>query len=138
MSNVKQDMLIELIRTFGMNFKDALVYDRIREELRIFCANHTVDEVYNTMFLDIVQHVQTRVQTSIERLGQGGIVLLNLVVPKPEIPPDIAQNYKAVRTHHRRRIWRTINVPFLRRRSLSMVSGEVGREGACCQVEIRD
>lgn len=28
-----------------MEFKEQLVFDRIREELRIFCANHTIDEV---------------------------------------------------------------------------------------------
>jgi hypothetical protein len=97
MSDVYQKNLIKLIRTYGMNFKDALVYDRIREELHIFCANHTVDEVYNTMFLLIVAHVKNRVQLSIERLGEGGIKLLNLVVPKPDIPTDIAANYKQVR-----------------------------------------
>jgi hypothetical protein len=97
MSDVYQKNLIKLIRTYGMNFKDALVYDRIREELHIFCANHTVDEVYNSMFLSIVAHVKNRVQLSIERLGEGGIKLLNLVVPKPDIPTDIAANYKQVR-----------------------------------------
>jgi len=48
---VETTALISLIRKYGMDFKDTLVYDRIREELRIFCANHTIDEVYNTMFL---------------------------------------------------------------------------------------
>ncbi len=50
-SGVNEDALITLIRKFGIDFKEALVFDRIREELRIFCANHTIDEVYNTMFL---------------------------------------------------------------------------------------
>ena len=43
-TEVKFDKLVGLIRNYGMNFKDTLVYDRIREELRIFCANHTIDE----------------------------------------------------------------------------------------------
>ena len=43
-TEVKFDKLVTLIRSYGMNFKDTLVYDRIREELRIFCANHTIDE----------------------------------------------------------------------------------------------
>ena len=51
LSDVNEDSLINLIRKYGMQFKEALVFDRIREELRIFCANHTIDEVYNTMFL---------------------------------------------------------------------------------------
>ena len=64
---------------------------------RIFCANHTIDEVYNTMFLDIVEHVKRNVKSSIQRLGEDGIEILNLVIPKPEIPLDIAQNYKQVK-----------------------------------------
>ena len=36
-------------------------------------------------------------KTSISRLGEDGIEVLNLVVPKPEIPSDIAHNYKQVK-----------------------------------------
>ena len=52
------------------------------------------------MFLDIVSHVKTNVEDSIGRLGQEGIIgvkILNLVIPKPDIPFDIAANYKAVK-----------------------------------------
>ena len=52
------------------------------------------------MFLDIVSHVKTNVEDSIGRLGQEGIIgvkILNLVIPKPDIPSDIAANYKAVK-----------------------------------------
>ena len=41
----------------GMNFKQVLIYDRIREDLRIFCANKTINKVYNEQFLDIVEVV---------------------------------------------------------------------------------
>ena len=53
-------------------------------------------QVYNSLFLDIAPHVKTSVVTSIARLGEGGIRILNLAVPKPSIPADIAQNYKQV------------------------------------------
>jgi len=49
------------------------------------------------MFLDIVANVKRNVEISIERLGDNGIKLLNLVIPKPDIPRDIAANYKAVK-----------------------------------------
>ena len=49
------------------------------------------------MFLDIVENVKENVRTSIRRLGEDGIEILNLVIPKPEIPPDIALNYKQVK-----------------------------------------
>ena len=48
-------------------------------------------------FLDIVGTVKKNVVTSIERLGDGGLEILNLVVAKPNIPPDIAHNYKQVK-----------------------------------------
>merc|ERR1719430_2509314 len=49
------------------------------------------------MFLDIVANVKSNVKSSIHRLGEDGIEILNLVIPKPEIPPDIAKNYKEVK-----------------------------------------
>ena len=48
-------------------------------------------------FLDIVGTVKKNVVTSIERLGDGGLEILNLVIAKPNIPPDIAHNYKQVK-----------------------------------------
>merc|ERR1719361_1953378 len=89
--------IITMTKQFGVEFKNVLIYDRIKENLRIFCANHTINEVYNTLFLSIVQQVLTNVKTSISRLGEDGIEVLNLVVPKPEIPEDIAHNYKQVK-----------------------------------------
>ena len=46
------------------------MYDRIKEDLRIFCANNTIDDVYNVKFLDIVEQVKANVKTSISRLGE--------------------------------------------------------------------
>eukprot|EP00092_Neocalanus_flemingeri_P000680 GFUD01000722.1.p1 GENE.GFUD01000722.1~~GFUD01000722.1.p1 ORF type:complete len:371 (+),score=113.42 GFUD01000722.1:101-1213(+) len=96
-TTVRKDKLTFMAKKFGMDFKKALVFDRIKEDLRIFCANHTIDEVYNTMFLAIVAHVRENVEKSISRLGEDGIEILNLVIPKPEIPLDIAHNYKQVK-----------------------------------------
>eukprot|EP00092_Neocalanus_flemingeri_P038875 GFUD01042323.1.p1 GENE.GFUD01042323.1~~GFUD01042323.1.p1 ORF type:complete len:391 (+),score=122.86 GFUD01042323.1:133-1305(+) len=96
-TTIRKDKLVFMAKKFGMEFKKALVFDRIKEDLRIFCANHTIDEVYNTMFLDIVANVRENVKSSISRLGEDGIEILNLVIPKPEIPLDIAHNYKQVK-----------------------------------------
>ena len=95
-SRVKVDQLIAMVRKFGVSFRESLIYDRVKEELRIFCANHTIDQVYNTMFLDIAKKVRTNLDDSITRLGEGGIEILNLVISKPSIPSDIAHNYKQV------------------------------------------
>ena len=45
LSNVEQGSLIPLVKKFGLGFREVLIFDRIAEELRIFCANHTIDEV---------------------------------------------------------------------------------------------
>lgn len=96
-TTITKEKLIFMIKKYGLEFKRTLVVDRIKEDLRIFCANHTIDEVYNSMFLDIVENVKVNVKSSIKRLGDEGIQILNLVIPKPEIPSDIAHNYKQVK-----------------------------------------
>jgi len=96
-SDVQDNRIIPLIKRYGTNFRKTLVFDRIKEELRLHCANHTIDEIYNTQFLKIVGNVKTRVEESISRLGENGIQILNLVIPKPEIPQDIAANYQKVK-----------------------------------------
>merc|ERR1712112_676415 len=102
-TRINKNKLAAMTKKFGSQFKDALVFDRIKEELRIFCASHTIDEVYNSKFLEIVETVLAKVKESVTRLGQVGedmddaIEVLNLVIPKPDIPVDIAQNYKQVK-----------------------------------------
>merc|ERR1739848_455168 len=78
LTSVEVSQLILLVRKFGSEFRRVLIYDRVSEDLRLFCANHTIDEVYNTMFLDIVANVKTNVEESITRLGSNGIRILNL------------------------------------------------------------
>ena len=95
-SRVRQEKLVPLVRKFGIQFRESLIFDRVKEELRIFCANNTIDDVYNTKFLEIVGNVEKNLISSIERLGEGGIEILNLVISKPDIPEDIAFNYKQV------------------------------------------
>jgi len=96
-TTIKKDKLFFLVKRYGVEFKQTLVYDRIKQHLREFCANNTIDDVYNTKFLEIVAQVKSNVQASISELGEDGIDILNLVVPKPEIPADIAKNYKQVK-----------------------------------------
>ena len=93
-------MVIPLIKKFGREFKKALVFDRISEELRTFCANHTIDQVYNEMFLDLMPHTLEKTRKSISRLLNNSMQLINLVIPKPDIPPDIAENYRKVSLWH--------------------------------------
>merc|ERR1712242_685419 len=76
-TTTRKENIVAMTKKFGADFKRALVSDRIKEELRIFCANHTIDEVYNEMFLEIVGTVLTNVRTSISRLAEDGIEIQN-------------------------------------------------------------
>jgi len=96
-SRVKKENLVKMVKSYGLRFRKALIFDRVKEELRIFCANHTIDQVYNTKFLNIVGTVKNNLIHHIETLGDGGLEILNLVVGKPNIPTDIANNYKQVK-----------------------------------------
>ena len=70
---LRKDKLFTMVKAYGAEFKRTLVYDRIKEDLRIFCANNTIDDVYNVKFLDIVEQVKENVKTSISRLGEVGV-----------------------------------------------------------------
>ena len=48
------------------------------------------------MFLAVAPYVKAKVVEHVETLLNGSVKIVNLVVPKPDIPPDIAQNYKQV------------------------------------------
>jgi len=97
LSKTKKDAVVNLIKQFGMDFKTVLIYDRVREDLRIFCANKTIDEVYNEQFLEIVEAVKNDVNAQIKNLGKDGVEIMNLVIPKPDIPQDIENNYNKVK-----------------------------------------
>ena len=55
-------------------------------------------QVYNTRFLDIVQFVNKTLHDSLERLTpDGGVRIWNIFLPKPDVPPAIAANYRNVK-----------------------------------------
>ena len=83
------------------------------------------------MFLSIAQQVLANVRTSIKTMGEDGIEVLNLVVPKPEIPEDIAHNYKQVKVQWTEQLVanQTQKTEEIRKKTeLVKVRGESGRE----------
>jgi len=97
LSRTRRSKVIYLIKEYGLNFKQVLINNRIREDLRLFCANKTIDDVYNEQFLDIVAAVKKETEGQIKKLSNDSVEIINLVIPKPNIPADIAQNYKQVK-----------------------------------------
>jgi len=96
-SDVNPAKVVPLVKKYGLEFHKTLVFDRIFEEIRIFCAAHDIDAIYNTKFLEMVDHVTNETKKTISKLGEGGIKIYHLTIPKPDIPPDIAKNYKEVK-----------------------------------------
>lgn len=96
-SSLVEDKLRAMITRFGDDIKQVLVYDRIGEAIQNFCANNSIDEVYNTRFLEIEPFVKAQLNDSISKLSEDTIIIWNLFIPKPDIPPAIAQNYREVK-----------------------------------------
>ena len=86
-----------LVKEFGAEFRTVLVFDRLKEEIRRHCFAHEIDQVYNEKFTEMTGVIVGETNKSIVRLAKGKIELLNLIIPKPEIPEDIAQNYQRVK-----------------------------------------
>ena len=95
-SSVKKDQVIDLVAKYGERMKNILIYDRVAQGIQDFCANNSIDEVYNSRFVELSQSVESSLNSSIGRLSSNGLVILNLFIPKPDIPPAIAANYREV------------------------------------------
>ena len=39
-------------------YNQVLLYDRVTEGIQAFCANHSIDEVFNTKFINLKESVQ--------------------------------------------------------------------------------
>merc|ERR1712111_186883 len=96
-SSVPQEHVLWLVKKFGVNFRTVLVFDRLREEVKKYAFSHDIDDVYNERFLEMSESVIAETKKKIERLAQGKIEILNLIIPKPKIPEDIAANYQKVK-----------------------------------------
>ena len=96
-SSVPQEHVLWLVKKFGVNFRTVLVFDRLREEVKKYAFSHDIDDVYNERFVEMSELVIAETTKNIERLAQGKIEIINLIIPKPEIPKDIAANYQKVK-----------------------------------------
>jgi len=96
-SSLEKETVRSLVQTFGVDVKQVLLYDRVTEGIQAFCANHSIDEVFNTKFINLKESVQVYLNLSITRFAKDGITVWNLHIPKPQIPPAIAANYREVK-----------------------------------------
>ena len=100
-SSVNSDRVFGLVSKFGDHMKKVLIYDRIAQGIQDFCANNSIDEVYNARFVELSTSVQASLISSMTRLANDGLNILNLFIPKPDIPPAIAANYREVKIQNK-------------------------------------
>ena len=50
-SDVNPAKVVPLVKKYGLEFHKTLVFDRIFEEIRIFCAAHDIDAIYRSQKL---------------------------------------------------------------------------------------
>ena len=84
-SSINTDKIFQLVSKYGNDMKKVLIYDRIAQGIQDYCANNSIDEVYNTKFVQLSASVQQSLSNSLEKLFPGGINILNLFIPKPDI-----------------------------------------------------
>ena len=91
-----QDKIFQLVSKYGNDMKKVLIYDRIAQGIQDYCANNSIDEVYNTKFVELSASVQQSLTISMEKLFPGGLNILNLFIPKPDIVSSLRllQNLK--------------------------------------------
>ena len=67
---------------YKKNKYQVLLYDRVTEGIQAFCANHSIDEVFNTKFINLKESVQVgklfQQKQQLEGDSQGFQTLLKL------------------------------------------------------------
>lgn len=96
-TSLEEKYVHQLVKRFTSDLKNILVYDRVRESVEKFCANNTIDEVYRTRFLDITNYVNESIVEALQKFAPNGLKLWNVFLPKPDVPPAIAANYRQVK-----------------------------------------
>ena len=98
-SSINTDKIFQLVSKYGNDMKKVLIYDRIAQGIQDYCANNSIDEVYNTKFVELSVSVQESLTNSLEKLFPGGLNILNLFIPKPDIvsmlllPESLSSSY---------------------------------------------
>ena len=92
MVNVQIGSVVSLVRRFGKMFRETLIHDRISEELRLFCANRSVDEIFVRNYWELMPTIRKRLDIRMTRLNVSQDVKIeHLVIPKPDIPAAVIQ-----------------------------------------------
>ena len=57
---------------YKKNKYQVLLYDRVTEGIQAFCANHSIDEVFNTKFINLKESVQVGKLFKLKQQLEGG------------------------------------------------------------------
>ena len=69
--------------------KKVLIYDRIAQGIQDFCANNSLDEVYNSRFVDLSQSVLDSLSIAMAKLSDSGLNIKSLLLVSIFLTPNL-------------------------------------------------
>jgi regulator of protease activity HflC (stomatin/prohibitin superfamily) len=94
-NQLDKDFVYPIVRDYGVNYDKTLIYDKITHELNQFCSKHTLQEVYISKFDTLDEMLIEKLQESLNKYGKG-ILIRNVRISKPSVPPEVAKRYEEV------------------------------------------
>jgi regulator of protease activity HflC (stomatin/prohibitin superfamily) len=95
--------VIPIVRRYGLDYDQELIFRRVEHELCQICSHHTLDEVYIGVFDKIDDLLRAELQAYIE-LHAPGLQIHAVRVTRPTIPPEVDAEYGRVAQEQTRRL----------------------------------
>merc|ERR1719240_230564 len=80
-NRLKEELVIETIRNYTVNYDKTWIFDKIHHEINQFCSSHTLQEVYITEFDTLDEHLQLALQRDCNDWAPG-IEIISVRVTK--------------------------------------------------------
>lgn len=91
-NRLKKDMVIPMIRKYGLNYDKIWIFDKIHHEINQFCSKHTLHDVYIQLFDTMDENLSKALQIDVDKWAPG-LEIIAARVTKPTIPSGIANNF---------------------------------------------
>ncbi|TYI46261.1 hypothetical protein E1A91_D13G094500v1 [Gossypium mustelinum] len=92
-NKLKKEYVYETLLSYGVNYDNTWIYDKIHHEINQFCSSHSLQQVYIDVFDQIDEKMKDALQCDCTKYAPG-IEILSVRVTKPIIPERIRRNYE--------------------------------------------
>ncbi|KAB1994321.1 hypothetical protein ES319_D13G091700v1 [Gossypium barbadense] len=93
LNKLKKEYVYETLLSYGVNYDNTWIYDKIHHEINQFCSSHSLQQVYIDVFDQIDEKMKDALQCDCTKYAPG-IEILSVRVTKPIIPERIRRNYE--------------------------------------------